>query len=225
MSVGMILGREERPAYVQFERRPVEDRAETIKQGRYVAKDVDFVLITPSYSKDCIEREIPEWIASMKSNISQGRMTVDLYNKYIQSYEYWKNGQEIPLHGTPIKGWPVISPAQQEMLIHANIRTVEDLAGINAEGKARVGMGWLDLYNKAKAWLDSAKDHGQVVSKVASLESENISLKAELSALHEKVSILKSMVENDDRSESLVDDSTVTEIKRRGRPRKVEVQT
>ena len=55
MSVGELISREERPAYVRFERRPMEDKAASIREGRYVAKDVDFALVTPPYSNDCVE--------------------------------------------------------------------------------------------------------------------------------------------------------------------------
>ena len=162
MSVGELISREERPAYVRFERRPMEDKAASIREGRYVAKDVDFALVTPPYSKDCVEYKVEQWLINMERNVRDGRIPEKWADQWKASYNSWKNGQEMPLSGTPIKGWGVLSPAQQQTLIAMNCLTVEDLAGINDEGLRRIGMGAIELRDKAKNWLalHSGKLHG-----------------------------------------------------------------
>ena len=193
-AVGQVLNRSDRPAYVRFERRPVEDRKATLEQGRYICKDVDFALITPPYSKDCVEKKVDSWFPELEMKVRNGRMPADWRDMYIKSYQAWKNGQEIPLNGTPIKGWGVISPAQQEMLIHINIRTVEDLANVNDEGKSRIGMGALDLKNKAIAWLAQLNDKGPLTQEMASLKNENAQLKGSIESLMEQVKKLSSQM-------------------------------
>jgi hypothetical protein len=141
MSVNDLVNREERPAYVQFERRAVEDKPASIREGRYIAKDVDIALVTPAYSKDCMEQKVDQWLSNIDRNLREGRVPQTWVDQWKESLKRWKEGQEMPLNGTPIKGWGVISPAQQATLIGINCRTVEDLAAINDEGIRRVGMG------------------------------------------------------------------------------------
>lgn len=233
MSVGEVLNREERPAYVRFERRPMEDKQASIAAGRYVAKDVDFALVTPPYSKDCVEYKVEQWLINMDRNVRDGRIPERWADQWKASYQSWKNGQEMPLHGTPIKGWGVLSPAQQQTLIAMNCLTVEDLAGINDEGLRRIGMGAVELRDKAKNWLASMKDHGAVTVQLAAMEQENRNLAATVETLKAQVDALRSMIPKQQEAmvqvgrepeinvEELLDDEPVVEEpKRRGRPPK-----
>lgn len=229
MSVGELISREERPAYVRFERRPMEDKAASIREGRYVAKDVDFALVTPPYSKDCVEYKVEQWLINMERNVRDGRIPEKWADQWKASYNSWKNGQEMPLSGTPIKGWGVLSPAQQQTLIAMNCLTVEDLAGINDEGLRRIGMGAIELRDKAKNWLASMKDHGAVTVQLAAMEQENRNLATTVEALKAQVEALKNMIPRQPEmvqvgrepdisaAELLDDDPVVEEPKRRGR--------
>ena len=78
-----------------------------------------------------------------------------------------------------------------------NCLTVEDLAGANDEGLRRMGMGAIDLRNKAKTWLSSMSDHGGVTVKMAALEQENAVLKASVDTLQKQVDALIAAVKND----------------------------
>lgn len=175
--VGAMVDRKDRPAYVRFERRPMKDNEATEREGRHVDKDVDFVLVTAPYSRDVFEQEAKDWFAQRKRDVQNGRLPAEWYDRWVDGYERWKRNEEIPLHGTPIKGWPVISPAQMKNLIAINILTVEDLAAVNDEGKRRIGMGAQDLCDKAKAWLSQAKDKGPLTIENANLKAENRALK------------------------------------------------
>lgn len=233
MSVGELISREERPAYVRFERRPMEDKAASIREGRYVAKDVDFALVTPPYSKDCVEYKVEQWLINMERNVRDGRIPEKWADQWKASYNSWKNGQEMPLSGTPIKGWGVLSPAQQQTLIAMNCLTVEDLAGINDEGLRRIGMGAVELRDKAKNWLASMKDHGAVTVQLAAMEQENRNLATTVESLKSQVEALKNMIPKQQEvmvqvgrepdisaAELLEDEPVVEEPKRRGRPPK-----
>lgn len=194
MSIGMEK-REERPAYVRFQRRPMKDAAASVREGRHVNKDVDFALVTPPYSRDVFEQVATEWLAQMKKEAGNGRLPVEWYERYEQQYERWKKGEEMPLHGTPIKGWAVISPAQMTNLIAINILTVEDLAAANEEGRRRIGMGAQELCDKAKAWLSQAKDKGPLTMENAALKAENSALKTQNEQLEARVKELSERVE------------------------------
>lgn len=192
-----ISMKESRPSYVNFERRPIEDRNASIAQGRYMTKDVDFVVITPIGSKDRIPRQIDEWFTQLDQQVREERIPLDWAQQYKRAYEAWKTGQEIPLNGTPIKGWGLLSPAQQANVLGADIRTVEDLAQMSDEAMKRIGMGALELREKAQAWLRSAGSQGKMAQEAAgnqakirqlekqieSLTSQNADMKLELETL------------------------------------------
>lgn len=180
----------DRMPFVRFERRPIEDKAATLAAGHYVAKDVDYALVTPPYSKDVMHHKVVDWFGQLKVDVANGRIPAEWVEKIKQSYEAFKNGQELPVDGFPIKGWGIISPAQQETLIKMHILTVEQLAAATEEGIRRIGMGGLELKTKADAWLKQIKKSGPATVEIAALKKENAELHAAVSMLEEKVEAL-----------------------------------
>jgi hypothetical protein len=191
---GSLMERKDKPAYVRFERRPIEDKAATMKEQRLVMKDIDYAIITAPYSKDEFIIKVDSWFAQMKIDVSNGKTPKEWEGMYREAYQHWQNGQEMPLNGTAIRGWGVISPAQQETLIRMNVRTVEDLASINDEGLRRVGMGAIDLKNKANAWLAQLQDKGPLTIKMSALQQELENMKVRQATLEEQNEKLKAMV-------------------------------
>ena len=190
MSVGQMLERKERPPFVSFHRVPVEDKAASRAAGHYVAKDVDFVHVTPPYSKDLNKFEVPDWFAQLDKAARNNRIPQEWLDHFKKAYDAWKSGKEIPLNGTPILGWGVISPAQQETLIRLGILTVEDLGGVNDEGMRRIGMSAGEFRNKARAWLAQIGDKGPLTMEMAALKQENATLNGQVATLQRQVSAL-----------------------------------
>jgi hypothetical protein len=157
-SVGEMRELKERPAQIEFSRRPVEDQAASRAEGRYVTKDVDYVTVFIPYSRDTNVFTVNQWLLNLAQYQREGRVPADWVTNYTKLYEAWKNGQELPLDGTPIKGWGVLSPAQQENLIHYRILTVEDAAGMGEDIMRKVGMGATEIKGKAKTWLAQLGD-------------------------------------------------------------------
>jgi len=186
-AVGGVFDREERKAYVRFELVAEEDIVASKEAGRYISKDIEYAKITPPYSKDCVIQKVTTWIAQMEENVRNDRLPRKWMEEYIAQLEGWRKGQELPPEGTAIRGWSMISPAQQENCIRVNILTVEDLAGLNDSGARMLGMGSLDLKNKALAWLAQAKDKGPLVIEMTALKRENETLKASLASLEAQV--------------------------------------
>lgn len=192
-----MLDRKERPAYATFHRVAVEDKAASLQAGQYVGKDVDMVHVTPPYSKDVMKWKVGEWFENMRRDVSGGRMPQTWLDEYKKQYEAWKRGEEPSVTGTPIRGWGVISPGQTETLIRMNVLTVEDLAAINDEGLRRVGMGGLDLKNKAQGWLAQTHDKGPLTQEIASVKAENRQLTAQVATLTQQVTALMGAVQVD----------------------------
>lgn len=194
MSVGAISERKERPAIVRFEKVPKEDKAASLAAGHYVAKDVDYALLTPPYSKDEVRIKVEQWKLQMEADVRNQRMPAEWQEMYLTAYEKWRNGQEIPLNGTPIKGWGMLSPAVQETLIRMMVLTIEDLAGINDEGLRRIGMGALEMKNKAIAWLQANKDHGPLVMENAALKTRVDVQDTTIANMQAQIDQLKAMI-------------------------------
>lgn len=187
----MIDLQKEMPAWVRFEVRGVEDRAATIANGHYTERDVEFVLITPPYSKDCIDKEVSAWLLELDEHLRNNRLPQGWVDGYKAKYKAWKAGLEIPEDGVPIKGWSMVSPAVQNNLLAIGVRTVEALAKINDEGMKRYGMGALDLKNRAIAYLKTAKNVAPVAQENAALKAEMADLKAKLEQVMESNAELK----------------------------------
>lgn len=186
---------ENRPPYVRFERRGEEDRAASNEAGHYVAKDVNYAIITPQGSKDRIERNADEWLEMLEAQASQDRFPREWVRQFKSMYEDWKAGNEPALNGTDVRNWPVASPANIQMLIQARLRTVEDLAQANEEAIGRLGMGGRALKAKAQEWLASSNDVGKQAEALAALKVENADLKERNKTLESRLSTLAGRLE------------------------------
>jgi hypothetical protein len=181
---------EDRPPFIKFEVRPHEDRNASIEAGHYVAVDVDYAVITPAGSKDEIPRIFNEWIEQLTQGIRDGRFKPEYVQAIKGMYEAWKEGLEIPVDGTPIRGWTVLGPSDQENIIAARIRTVEDLAEANEQTLMSLGVGSRVMKQKAQAWLDSSNSNGKATEKISALQSELKDQKNVNEKLQENLDIL-----------------------------------
>lgn len=185
---------EARPPYVTFETKGEEDRQASIEQGHYVAKDVDYAVITPQGSKDRIERNVKEWFDQLGQQVRENRIPQEWVTAFRGAYTAWKEGRELPLTGTPILTWTVAAPHQVKALLDAQIRTVEDLAASNEESIARLGMGGRALKEKAVSWLTSAGSHGKVTEELAALKVAKESAESQVNKLLLQVQTLSAQV-------------------------------
>lgn len=175
------------PPYVTFEKRAVEDRDASIEHGKAMSKDVDYALITPMGSKDRVERVVSDWFEMLKREVVDGRFPQEWLTAFQKAYEAWKNDQEIPVGGTPIKQWTYLSPAQVKNLLVWHIRTVEDIASANEETIRRLGMGGYSIVQAAKDFLSMSSDpKNKTVGELAALRASVETLKASNEALQTK---------------------------------------
>ena len=212
MSVNEVLERDaDRPAYVQFEARAIEDKRASLKAGHFVSKDVVYALVTPPYSRDRFEQVADKWLARKELDVKKGRIPQQHLDMWKRAYDNYKKGQEEPLDGTNIKDWNILSPAQCLNLISSGCRTIEDLAQCNDEGIRRIGRGGVDLKKKARAWLQAAKDHGPLITQVSALQKENEQLKGTIDSIQDQVVLLTRQL---DAKESIgaISESAVTNL-------------
>ena len=186
-----LMTRAGKPAFITFHTVPRHLPAQSQREGRYIARDVDMVTVRQIGATDSVVFEVDGWLAQNKIEVSNGRLPKDHADLYATSYERWKSGQELPLEGTPIKTWPVISPAQVEALVRVGLRTVEDLASLNDEGLRKIGMGAVELRQKAKAWMAAAQDKGKLTQDMTALQRTNEQLHNTVATLTAKMEALQ----------------------------------
>jgi len=157
-----------RPPYVAFEVRAVEDRTKLLSEGHYGTKDVDFAIITRPGDRDTVEKPALEWLKELAVKAKQEMIPQTWVVAFNAAYKAWKEGEELPVDGVPIKGWPILSPSAQKDILAAGIRTVEDLAAAPESTLALIGTGALTFKQKAAAWLLAANDFGKVTEQMVS---------------------------------------------------------
>jgi hypothetical protein len=175
-----------RPPYVQFETRALPDRAASEASGRVVFKDVDFVMITPSGSRDIVEKIAEEWLREINKKALDDLYPVLWAQHFRAKFDEWKKGNELPENGLALKMWPIITPAELQHCLNANVRTVEDLAQLNEEGMALIGMGGRSLKQKAEAYIQAANNGGKLAERIGSLEVALSTLTEQLAREREK---------------------------------------
>lgn len=161
-----------RPPFVEFKRIAVPDALKTQELGRRVTKDVDFAYIMQPGSRDQVERKATDWLAMIKQKSLEA--SPDAYpEQWVQGfhdkYAAWLAGQEMPLDGTSVKEWALLSPAQAENFIALRILTIEDVAAMTEDALGRFGMGSRELREKAREWLTK-----QEVASGLALENESL---------------------------------------------------
>jgi hypothetical protein len=184
---------------IKFDKVAVEDRDATIKAGRRITKDVDMVFIKQIGEKDETMRNAEEWVKqlyekAMGGNGNRPSIPMEWYEFANKSYENWKKGYEAPREGTPVREWPILTPAQIQNLHSMNTYTVEEIAKWTENAVVMYGMGGRELRDKARLWLESGDAKAEQIS---ALQVENKALKNQLSELAEQVQALQEASKED----------------------------
>lgn len=156
----------DRPPYVVFEMRDIEDRNASIAAGHYVGKEVAFATISRPGSRDTLDKEAKVWLAELKARKD---IPMNWYPSFKQTFEMWEKGETGAVNGTPIKGWTMLGSAAQKTLLAAGILTVEDLASVPDQDLQSVGTGAISFKMKAKAYLEAANGPGKQAEEMAAL--------------------------------------------------------
>lgn len=127
--------------FVTFFIEAVEVKAESEKQGRPVYRDVPFIkIVVPGDVNNIIERK-----ASKEDEL-----------KFPKAWARFKAEEADVMEGTPLEQWPQMSRSLVKESKFFEIHTVEQLANLSDINVSRMGMGYMELRNKAKAYLVAA---------------------------------------------------------------------
>jgi hypothetical protein len=202
------MQQENRPPYVEFETKAVEDRAATIASGVYQTKDVDFIIIVPAGSegKSRIVQEYADWLAKIKPRtgaisgpdghyLQQSRFPPDWVEKIERMHSLWKKGEMMEVEGTPMKNWPVVSPAQLKVCLDMHLMSVEMLADAADDTVTSLGMGGIALRQRARDWLkQSIGDVPKLLSQLESAKIDAASKEVRMKSLEEQLAAVQSQL-------------------------------
>ena len=157
--------------FVSFYTEAVEIKAESEKQGRPVYRDVPFIkIVVPGDVNNIIERK-----ASKEDE-----------QKFPKAWARYKAQEADVMEGTPLEQWPQMSRSLVKEAKFFEIHTVEQLAGLSDINVSKMGMGYLELRNKAKAYLVAAAGTAGETAQAA----ENQRLKDMIADLQKQMSEL-----------------------------------
>lgn len=191
MEIGTMKAR---PPHIKFQLQPVEDRTASIDAGHPVFKDVPFVIITPQGSKDSVSKPVKDWLESTDQQVREERLPADWAEKFHAAFAHWTRGEELPVEGTALANWPVITPGQLATCKSVHVLTIEDLALLNDEGVRRLGMGGLALKQLAKKYLDASAGPGKLMAENVALSLKFEDSEARRIELEERLVRLEALV-------------------------------
>lgn len=155
-------------AYVTFYMDAIEMGFESEKQGRPIFRDVPHIRkIIPGDATNIIER------------------VADDFDKQQHPREWaaFQANETRQYDGMPLEQWPQITRAQVKEAKYFEVHTVEQLAGLSDSHCQRLGMGFAELRNKAKAYIEAAKGTAAQTAQAA----ENQRLRDEMELLKQQI--------------------------------------
>lgn len=156
--------------YIQFGLYPQKDEGKSLKEGRPIFNDVEYVKIM---------------VPGDLSNIVHRPVHPEDKRRFAAQYAAYKSGADQQLEGTPLKEWPAISRGQVEELAHFKVHTVEQLAALSDGLIVNIGPVQA-LKQKAIDWLARAKGGAplaQMRAQIAEKDAETALLKKQLEEL------------------------------------------
>lgn len=154
---------------------PVENKVKSREAGHPVFEDVEMVEIF-----------IPGDAKSQPCH----KVRPHHIKRWEREYASFKNGHAQKLNGTPLEQWPGLSAAQIATFHACNIRTVQDIIGLNDSQLSSLGMGAREIQARATAWLEQAT--GSAVAE--RLAAENARKDEEMAELRRQMAELQAAV-------------------------------
>lgn len=155
---------------VKFYTKTVRDETASAEQGRAVFKEREYIDIR---------------IPGARGAGAARPATLRDRKRFPRHYEAFKQRVELPVEGTPLGEWPMITRAHAEELSFLGVKTVEQLAGMSDVNASQL-MGGQTFKAKANAWLERAKKDVSLTQ----LEAELAKRDAQIKELSDKLAAL-----------------------------------
>lgn len=125
--------------FVKFEDKPVQNKAESLEQGRPIYKEIPHISIRAAGSQNFVCRRASQ---------------ADI-NRFPRHYAAFTQKRDMPVEGTLLSEWPLISRTLAIELEALEVKTVEQLLSMDDQNSQRF-MGFNELKRKAVLFLEHA---------------------------------------------------------------------
>lgn len=164
--------------YVTFYMESVYDEEASLKEGRPIYVDKEYVKIIPAGDKNtvvCRPVDLKGKGIAPPDNI-----------RWPNQYAAFKNQQVQVQEGTPLEQWPPLTKSQVMEFKAANVHTIEQLATVSDVNLQNLGMGARKFRDLAITYIDDAKKSAgymQAQKEIEELKGQVEALKNQLSGL------------------------------------------
>jgi hypothetical protein len=157
----------DKSVYVKFYVKPVQDHAESDKEGRPIYHDKEYVEIrTPGNQTNIVQRPVTDMDRQ----------------RFRAAYHKFKEGDTEQLVGTPLTEVPWITRSQVEELSYIRIRTLEHLSTVGDDVCNRMP-GLYKLKQRAQVAVEKAEKSAPFLQ----MQAENEELRTSLESLRQTV--------------------------------------
>ncbi len=122
----------------------------------------------------------------------KGRPASPLWPAIEPAYNAWKNGNEVPMTGTPLGSWPGCPPGLSKALKNFQVRTVEEFVRMPDGQRDRIQHpGIRALVTVAEDFLKAKQAKDAVAEMTADVQRENDELRQMVQDLQSQVNFLQ----------------------------------
>ena len=160
--------------FIQFHTKAVYNQHASVKQGRPIFQDEDYIkIITPGSQ-----------LAIIDAPYNSGNYP----RRFGTQFKAWKSGQAGVQSGTPLESFPLLlgKPAMVAELKAINIQTVEQLRELPDLYAGQI-MGGNELKRRAAEWMDETQGAAAVMARMG---QENEQLRAQMNEMQRQLAEL-----------------------------------
>lgn len=153
---------------VKFFTQPVKNEAKSAEAGRLICDDVEMIEIRTRGDRN---------------NIVIHPVRPEEKKRFRDAYRDFKEGSNTANVGTPLTEWPLMAASTVEEMKYLGFFTVEQISEANDDICGKIA-GLTMFKQKAKLWIESAKDQG---APIETLTLENRDLKSQLEMAQQQI--------------------------------------
>lgn len=171
---GEVVHGDDSRLHVEFRMEPILMGHKSEEAGRPIYEERPFIRIMfPGDKTKTVDREVTD----------HDKL------RFARRWDAFEKGAAMPVTGTPLEQWPMLSRTQVLELKGLNIMTVEQLADMPDSGLTF--LGGLELRSKASVWLKVAND----TAAAAQFSAQNEALRADLAAKDQQLKDMAARIE------------------------------
>ena len=180
-----------RPPVVMFDFQEYGfDTEASEKAGRPIPRVIPFAFIQPDKFTR-LEYPAEEWLLRKRDEAIAGKTPPEWVERWQMQFKAWKEGEELPVEGQPVKTWAALNKEQIKRLVALGFVTIELLADVPDSELSVIGLDGRYLRDLARKTLEGS-DNRKVLLELAESQQKVRDQEETIKALMERVSALES---------------------------------